>query len=157
MKYLEIIIERHIKIINWTGVILGSWILSMIVSELIGTFLPAPTFSSSVSAIENPLERLSQVHSKDIAYYIPICERNIFDSEKRSPCVKSAPTTPFEQAEPRVDPNAAPVRSSIGAVLKGTTVFGDPSKSFAIIAEGGKTETERLCGKAGVPVRPPPG
>lgn len=147
MKLLETIVEKHMKIINWVGVILASWILSMIVAELIGSFLPEQQLSAAVSSDDNALSAITSIDTtKGIEHYMPICQRNIFDSEKRSACEKKAVASkaPTTRTEPRIDPDAAPVKSSINAKLKGTTVFGDPKRSFATISVDGKSETENF-------------
>lgn len=142
MKWVENIIENRVRIINWVGVVLGSWILSMIASEVIAMAMPAPNFQASVTPDASALTQFTD-RGKTFAYYLPICERNIFDSEKRSSCVQTQTNQPtlIDEPEPQ-DPNASPVKSNINAKLKGTTVFGDPNRSFATISESGKSETE---------------
>lgn len=147
MKLLEKIVEKHMTIINWVGVIVASWILSMIVAELIGSFLPSQQLGPAGPSSENVLTELAGFQNKNAQHYMPICERNIFDSQKRSACEKKRapmPTSNNTPREPAPDPDAAPVKSNINATLKGTTVFGDPNRSFATIAVNGKSETENF-------------
>lgn len=139
MKYIEYLYEKHQKITNTVGTILVAWILSALLCSLIGMFLPsaAPIVAAKAS---NPTE-LSNFEQRDIAYYMPICERNLFDSLKQSSC-DNRPMMPVmgQQDAPEVDPNAAPVKSSINAKLLGTMVSTSDKYSFATISEPGKKE-----------------
>lgn len=141
MKYLIYIIEKQQKIVNLIGTVLVAWILSALVSDIISRFLPSPTPIVTVASAEANPDQYSFQQGRDIAFYIPICERNLFDSLKQSPC-SEAPVYVESDGEAQVDPNADPVRSSLSAKLLGTMVSNLEQYSFATIQESGKKETE---------------
>jgi type II secretion system protein C len=154
MKSVQWLVDHHRKVINWIGVFAVAWIGSMIAGEIIGSFLPQPSYASAPVS-DGESFALSDMQRKSIAYYMPICERNLFDSQKRAPCTKQvAAIKPTQNYTPPTDPDAAPVLSSINAKLKGTTVFGDPKRSFATLSESGSRETvnykieDKILGKA---------
>ena len=145
MKYLEYVDERHQKITQVGGTILVAWILSALFCSLIGLFLP-----SNISVVAaRPLDQSTDLsgangEQRDIAYYMPICERNLFDSMKQSSCENHPVFSPSMDDTVQVDPNAAPVKSSINAKLLGTAVFSKESMSVARISENGKPEAKNL-------------
>lgn len=142
LKYIEYVVERQHKITNIVGTILVAWILSALFCSFIGLFLPSmakPMASANASNL-TLVEADEGAQHRDIAYYMPICERNIFDSQKQSSC-DNRPPTAIVTEEPQIDPNADPVKSSINAKLLGTMVSTNEKYSFATISEPGKKET----------------
>lgn len=142
MKYLQYVYERHQKITNMVGTILVAWILSALFCSLIGLFLP-----SNISVVAaKPAESLPDLNAidgqRDIAYYMPICERNLFDSLKQSSCENAPLIQSVMDDAPQIDPNAAPVKSSINAKLLGTAVFSNELQSVARISENGRPEAK---------------
>lgn len=141
MKYLEYVYERHQKITNIVGTILVAWILSALFCNMIGWFLPSTNVSiPSAVASSNTVDDMGNFEQRDIAYYMPICEKNIFDSMKQSPCDTRSQFTVVESDEPQIDLNADPVKSSINAKLLGTMVSTNEKYSFATVNEPGKKE-----------------
>lgn len=140
MKYLIYIIEKQQKIVNLIGTILIGWILSALVADIFSRFLPAPAPIAPIASAEANPDQYSQF-GRDISFYIPICERNLFDSQKQSPC-SEAPVYVENNNENNIDPNADPVKSGISAKLLGTMVSNLEQYSFATIQESGKKETE---------------
>jgi general secretion pathway protein C len=144
MKYLEWVYERHQKITNIVGTILIAWILSALFCNFIGLFLPSATppigaAKASDASLTGSADGLEQ---RDIAYYMPICERNLFDSLKQSACDNRSQITSIASDEPEIDLNAAPVKSSINAKLLGTMVSTNDKYSFATVSESGKKEAK---------------
>lgn len=142
MKYIEYVYERHQKIANMIGTILVAWILSALVCSFIGLFLPTP---SPVTAARASTDMPSSTSTfdpmqRDIAFYMPICERNLFDSAKQSSCDNRPAFSPIQDEAPQVDPNADPVKSTINAKLLGTMVSTNDKYSFATVTENGKKE-----------------
>ncbi len=132
------LIEKYRTITNVIGTVLVGWFLSLIISQIIslvlaGTsgVLPAPLPAPSLLQDENSL--LAQ--EKKLAFYMPICSRNVFDSKKRVACEAEAPEG-NETGAP-LDLNASPIKSDLGAVLLGTMVSTNPNYSFATIQPKG--------------------
>ena len=111
------------------------WLLSAVAAEVIGYLLPeAPTVVSAAST-QSLMDRslLSSRRTKLLSEYMPICERNIFDSEKRSPCTEEiAPLEDTKEIAPSSD--AKPVKTDMAIQLLGTMVSSNPRKSFATIS-----------------------
>lgn len=144
MKYLDWVYERHQKITNIVGTILIAWILSALFCSFIGLFLPsgAPPISAAKASDGSLAASADGLEQRDIAYYMPICERNLFDSMKQSSCDNRAQITTTASDEPQIDLNAAPVKSSINAKLLGTMVSTNDKYSFATVSEAGKKEAK---------------
>jgi general secretion pathway protein C len=144
MKYLDWVVERHQKITNIVGTILVAWILSALFCNMIGLFLPSATSPiTATRAAEDSIDTsINEMEQRDIAYYMPICERNLFDSLKQSSCDNRSQLNPVASDEAPIDLNAAPVRSSINAKLLGTMVSTNDKYSFATVTEAGKKETK---------------
>jgi general secretion pathway protein C len=143
MKYIEYVYERHQKIANMIGTILVAWILSALVCSFIGLFLPTPSVVTPARASENNSNAQNfDPQQRDIAFYMPICERNLFDSAKQSTCDNRPAFAATQDEAPQVDPNADPVKSSINAKLLGTMVSTNDKYSFATVTENGKKEPE---------------
>lgn len=141
MKYIEYLYEKHQKITNIVGTVLVAWILSAILCGLIGFFLPsAVPVVAARSADLGDDAALLNAQQKDIAFYMPICERNLFDSLKQSSCDNRPQIATSGESTPQVDPNADPVKSGINAKLLGTMVSTKDEYSFATISEPGKKE-----------------
>lgn len=139
MKYIGYLYEKHQKITNTIGTALVAWILSALLCSLIGMFLPsaAPIVAAKQATSGDSLN----FEMRDIAYYMPICERNLFDSLKQSSCdnrIQLAPSV--SDNSPQIDSNADPVKSSINAKLLGTMVSNSDKYSFATVSEPGKKE-----------------
>ncbi|MEZ4845876.1 MAG: type II secretion system protein GspC [Bdellovibrionota bacterium] len=143
-EYIEYVVERQQKIANMVGTILVAWILSALVCSFIGLFLPSPSpiaaarasvDSSTAAPAFDPMQR-------NIAFYMPICERNLFDSAKQSSCDNRPAFSPIQDESPQFDSDADPVKSSINAKLLGTMVSTNDKFSFATVSEGGKKEPE---------------
>lgn len=132
-RLLELGIEKHRSITNVIGTLLVAWMLSGIAAQLFGFLLPKT--KSAVSApksFDNGRPTLSSFGgTRDTSFYMPICERNIFDSQRRVPCLDEVPT------EEDIDPDAAPIKSDLNATLLGTMVFTNPDISFATVAGSG--------------------
>ncbi|MCC7459660.1 MAG: hypothetical protein IT286_00010 [Proteobacteria bacterium] len=145
MKYIEYVYEHHQKIANMIGTILVAWILSALVCSFIGLFLPSPSPVTVARASTDMPSKTSAFdpQQRDISFYMPICERNLFDSGKQSSCDNRPSFSPMLQDDtPQVDPNADPVRSSLNAKLLGTMVSTNDKFSFATVTESGKKEPE---------------
>jgi len=137
-----ILIEKYRTISNYTGTALVAWLLSAIVTQGIALFLPdsgglAPASASRPMATDE--YAMGEPFGQTLEYYMPICDRNIFDSQKRAPCTEEI--APVEGDLP-IDENMAPVKSDIAATLLGTMVFPrKPNLSFATIADRGKSDS----------------
>lgn len=139
-----VLFEKYRTITNYLGTALVAWLLSAMAGEFISLLLPdAPltssTFAQSIPASTPLFENGSE--NQMLAYYMPICERNIFDSLKRSPCTEDLPEE-IIQAEQKVDLNSPPVKSDIAATLIGTMVSTIPRFSVATLSPKGKKEPE---------------
>ncbi|HLG20179.1 MAG TPA: type II secretion system protein GspC [Bdellovibrionota bacterium] len=142
MRWIDLI-QRYRTTTNVTGTILVGWLLSAIVGQTIGFLVPASKdFSGpSVAAVsEIDTLALARSNTQAIDYYMPICERNIFDSLKRSPCADEAAAG--EEQPVQLDLNSPPVKSDIGAKLLGTMVSTNPNFSFGTIAPRGSGESQ---------------
>jgi len=130
------LIEKYRTITNICGTVLVSWILSAIAGQAIGLLLPEPKGigpRSNYSASLDPRSlALAAATTRRLDYYMPICERNIFDSLKRTPCMEEE--GPIEEGVRPADLDSEPVKSDINAKLLGTTVSTNPNFSFATIA-----------------------
>lgn len=137
-KGLEFVLEKYRLLTNIVGTILLAWMLSGVAAQMIGFLIPKPKGPAVPSAAALDAERptLSALGARDTSFYMPICERNIFDSQKRTVCLDEVPT------EEEFDPNAPPVKSDLGAVLLGTMVFTNPSISFATVAASAGAESQ---------------
>lgn len=128
-----VILEKYRTLTNYVGTVLAAWILSAIAAHVIGMFLPEATASLPVKS-DTPYELDSFVTTQGQTalrdFYQVICERNIFDSQGRTPCTNEEPGDESGDG-PVEDQN--PVKSDIAATLVGTMVFGDPNRSFATI------------------------
>lgn len=143
MKFVEYIYEKRQKITNMVGTILVAWILSVLFCNVISWFLPSPAVIASAASIETSEDALLlNSQQKDIAFYMPICERNLFDSLKQSSCDDRPAMIDSGESSPSYDPNAAPVRSSISAKLLGTMVSNLDKYSFATVLESGKKDAK---------------
>ena len=142
MKVLAYILEKQQKIVNLVGTIIIAWILSALVASVFSWFLPnsSPLAPPAIANSQADAMQL-EAQQKNIAFYMPICERNLFDSTKQSPCT-NAPVINQVADTPNVDPNAAPVKSSIGAKLLGTMVSNLDKYSFATVQENGKKQSD---------------
>ncbi|MFH1018160.1 MAG: type II secretion system protein GspC [Pseudomonadota bacterium] len=131
-------LERYRTITNVVGTVLVGWILSLIVSQIIGLLLagqgtaPLPP-RTAPALLQNGDDLLAQ--EKKLAFYMPVCDRNIFDSKKRAVCEAEAPEG-SETGAP-LDLNAAPIKSDLAATLLGTMVSTNPNYSFATIQAKG--------------------
>lgn len=134
-KWLEWAIEKHRVITNVVGTVLLSWFLSGIAAHFIGFLIPKPKTSSmpspSSQVFNDTQPSLAAFGPKDFSHYIVICERNLFDSQKKTACVDEV------ALEEEVDPNAPPVKSDLPVTLLGTMVFTNPLLSFATISPSG--------------------
>ena len=139
-KGLEFVIERHRWLTNIVGTMLLAWMLSGVASQFIGFLIPKPKTAAVPAAAAFDAERpsLFAMGARDTSFYMPICERNIFDSQKRTVCTEDIPTNE------EFDPDAAPVKSDLGAVLLGTMVFTNPDISFATIAPSQGAEAQNF-------------
>jgi general secretion pathway protein C len=125
-------IEKYRSVTNIAGTVLVGWIASLIVSQFIGLFLPDSSAAIPPPAYNPNLDPANGLaDTKMLEFYMPICERNIFDSQKRSPCTQEVTDAPG-QGKP-VDMEAAPVKSDLAATLLGTMVSTNPNYSFATI------------------------
>ncbi len=129
MKLAFYIYEHYRVITQWLGTILISWILSLLFTSMISIFLPSEVRLPQTTNGDMPYETLGFESTKSIDQYMGICERNIFDSQKRTSCTNTVMTND----ETAFDPEAPAVKSDIGATLLGTTVFSNPQSSFASI------------------------
>ena len=144
MKILEWIIERYYKITNTVGTALVAWLLSAIVAHMVSFFISSPSPKLSMIAPSNASVNFDINQPKDISFYLPICTRNIFDSAKQASCEDPAKLREPEVTENQIDPDAAPVKSSLNAKLLGTMVSNIPSFSVATIQENGSKESKNL-------------
>ncbi|MFH1261923.1 MAG: type II secretion system protein GspC [Pseudomonadota bacterium] len=130
MRWTYLIIDRYRTITNIAGTVLFAWLLSAIVGQVIGMVLSkkAPT-QITIPNSSSEDRSLFAMQAEDVKSYIPICERNIFDSQRRTPC-----GLPELEPEDEQDLDASPVKSDIAATLIGTIVWSDPNRSYATIA-----------------------
>ncbi len=138
MRFPYFLIEKYRSVTNMVGTILISWILSAIVGQVIGYLLPSSkTVANAFSAISDEEKEdfslLMRSDAMTVAYYSPICERNIFSAQHRGSCVDEAPLLE-EEVGPRQDLNAPPIKSDLSATLLGTMVSTNPKVSFATIS-----------------------
>ncbi len=142
MRWAYLIIDKHRSLTNIVGTIIVAWMASVIVSEAIALFLPSnsTSFDQSIHSGDETPSLLSGPQFRNVAYYLPICERNIFDSQKRASCHSEATDIIPEPEEG--DLSAEPVKSDISATLLGTMVSTRPHKSFATISVSGSKESE---------------
>lgn len=140
MKFAELLIEKYRDVTNWVGTVLVAWILSLFATQVISLFLPAPKISAPVvnETLADAPSLFAQASSAQD--YMSICERNIFDSQKRTACVVES------TEENPLDPNAPPVLSDLAATLVGTFVFSNPSASIATIIpkSSGESKSYRI-------------
>ncbi|MCB0308407.1 MAG: PDZ domain-containing protein [Bdellovibrionales bacterium] len=137
-KFLDVLIEKYRPITNIVGTIIVSWILSGIAAQIIGMLIPKPkTASASIKVgMSRTRPTLAAFGPKSVSYYLGICERNIFDSMKRTACLEEIPI------EEDIDPDAAPIKSDLNVALLGTMVFTNPEMSFATISPSGGGDSE---------------
>lgn len=135
MRWADFIVTKYRKLTNMAGAILLAWILSAVAAHAIGFFLPSglPALSNSTAnRLDSNRSILSSLDQKTLAHYMPICERDIFDSLKRSSCL--AEDLPIIDDTPEYDPKADPVKSDLQAKLLGTMVSTNRDFSFATIS-----------------------
>ncbi len=144
-----ILIEKYRSITNYVGTAIVAWILAAIVGQVINLALPTPSSSQAAVATKRPDSFLtSRSRKRSLDYYKVICERNIFDSQKRASCEETPVEVDCEvdPLHPSCAPNEpasnTPVKSDIAATLLGTAVMYPPSKSFATISPKGKSDSE---------------
>jgi type II secretion system protein C len=142
MKYVDYIVDHHQKIANITGTVLVAWILSALVASVIALFLPSPTPMAATVSADAANASLLYPQQQEISFYMPICERNLFDSLKQSSCSQQVVESTGEETTESLDPNADPVKSSINAKLLGTMVSNLEKYSFASIQESGAKEVK---------------
>ena len=137
------LVEKYGTVTNVVGTIVVAWLLSAVVGQAIALFLPDTSASQAKSASRTPAPALTRSNqgAATLAYYMPICERNIFDSLQRTACSEDI----FEEEE-QVSSGPvsgdAPVKSDISATLLGTTVSTIADRSFATIADKGGKESD---------------
>jgi general secretion pathway protein C len=138
MRWSYLVLEKYRTVTNVIGTVLIAWILSAMVGQMIGLLLSkkaSPAFLLPPGESDADRSIFAEIETQTVAYYLPICERNIFDSQRRTPCGGA----PEEGEEVVEDMDSAPVRSDLPATLLGTLVSSNPEASFANIAPRGGT------------------
>lgn len=109
---------------------------------MISFVLPDST-SPVTPAFENTIMNDSGMNPSGVTgveMYLPICDRNIFDSQHRSPCALENEAGGGEAVV--LDLNSAPIKSDLGATLLGTMVSTNPRRSFATITPKSQPDTK---------------
>lgn len=138
MSWSDLLFEKYRAVTNLIGTILIAWILSLIAAEFLGLFLSQKSAASvGLPATQAGFDRsvLADFDRRSVGYYLPICDRNIFDSQGRSVC-GSVPEVTEEDGVVE-DLDSAPTRSDLAATLLGTLVSSNSEASFANIAPKG--------------------
>lgn len=140
-----ILIDKYRTLTNYVGVILIGWILSLIVGQGIRLlFLETSTASAAIpsqSSRRSDKSLLSRSDKQTLAYYKPICNRNIFDSEKRSPCEEEEIGTELQFEPENTACPKEPEKTSLSHTLLGTMVSNNPDASFATISKKGEKDS----------------
>lgn len=144
-----ILIDKYRSITNYAGTAILAWILAAIVGQLINLVLPGESSPQAAINRPNPDNFLTlQARQPSLDQYKIICDRNIFDSEKRSSCEDEpldvdCDANPYHASCESTKPASnTPVKSDIAATLLGTTVSSNPKFSFATIAPKSKPDSE---------------
>ncbi|MCI5071575.1 PDZ domain-containing protein [bacterium] len=137
MKAGVFIIEHYRTLTNYFGTALVAWLLSALLAQVVAMFIPTTTAIVSSSAPKKQALTPSIFAQREtVDRFMQICERNIFDSAKRTACTEEVAVN-----EPQFNPNAAPVKSDINAQLLGTMVLTG-SSSYASITVNGESKSK---------------
>lgn len=132
---LTIITDNYRKILILVFIALIAIFMAMITSNLI-EIATAKEFTLNTTQ-DNMFQEEAMMFraGKNLDFYAPITDRNIFDSQNRQPN-ESRPSRSAQIDVPERPSYSAPVKSSMSANLVGTMVFSDPAYSFARINRG---------------------
>lgn len=150
IKIADFFVERYRVLTNYVGTVILAWLLSGLAAQSVALLLPNPTSlapNAFTDSNENVPSLMGDFSQSRVSDYMAICERNIFDSQKRTSCTEEvAMSLENVEVEPALDLNSPPVKSDLAAKLLGTMVFSDSKKSFATISpsSGKDSKTYRL-------------
>ncbi len=137
MKAGAYIIEHYRTLTNYLGTAIVAWLLSALLAQIVAMFIPSGVSLTTVSNQKEVVAPSIFAERDSVDRFMEICERNIFDSEKRTACTDDITIN----NEPQFNPNAAPVKSDINAQLLGTMVLSQ-SSSYASITVNGSSASK---------------